>query len=237
MSAIAQHPSPPTLLQSVSVSRMVRVWWALAALASLPRPAAGRDGCADYRDWRCGDLCLAPWASCTCGGDTFRPLDGKWCCPAPGCGPGGCCSGWGDYWEEMESWRGGATCNGTALSLSLSCRGECNYHPADRKRDDNGQRAYVAACTNSTVCLPEQEVCRGEAQCHDGSDLAWCRDPARVGENCSGLDGGGASQTRCNMTLPGQCVPSKQWADGSYSCMDRSDEDHRRPYRGTAAGV
>jgi hypothetical protein len=237
VSAIVQHPSPPPLLQSVSVSRMVRMWWALAALASLPRPAAGHDGCAWYGDWRCGDLCLDSSAYCTCGGDTIRRLDGKWCCPAQGCGPGGCCSGQGGYDEGRERWSGGVTCNGTALSLSLSCRGECNYHPADRGRDYYQQRAYVAACTNSTVCLPEREVCRGEAQCPDGSDLAgaWCRDPARAGVTCPYR--GDTPQTRCKMSLPGQCIPSNKRADGSYSCMDRSDEDHRRPYRGMSAGV
>ena len=162
-------PSPPPLLQSVSVSRMVRVWWALAALASLPRPAAGHDGCAWRGAWRCGDICLDRSASCTCGGDTFGWTDGKWCCPAPACGAGGCCSGRGDYSEEKESWSGGVTCTGTALSLSLTCRGECNYHPADRYRNWYVQRPYVAICTNSTVCLPEQEVCRGEALCPDSS--------------------------------------------------------------------
>ena len=121
----------------------------LPAALLLLLPALGMDGCGGGREWRCGDACISPNSWCLCGNSTFGWSSGQWCC-GTGCVPG----------QERDRYGSvkGATCPaGTAVSLTQSCAGTCNYHGTDRNR--HVRRSYIGACTNSSICVKEVELC------------------------------------------------------------------------------
>ena len=173
---------------------LVLLWLLLAG-----QPASGMDGCPGYGDWRCGDTCLG-WGKCHCGEDQFSWGDGKWCCHSGPCTAGG---------RDV-------TCPGAALLLNQTCRGGCNFFPKDKWRNLFTGRSHVP-CKDPHECVPEnvgrssdQWVCHGEARCRDKSDLAWCRERRRTGEECTSISpispGTIIQSIRCNKTggLPGK---------------------------------
>ena len=127
----------------------------LFLLLFLPHNSQAEDGCqGEYGHlyWRCGDVCTAAYApeqNCTCGGETFSPNDGKWCC-GTNC-TGGCLErkqGYkdGDHPLYCVEWSLAICTNGVALPLNESCNGVCNYHPEDKYRDTRGiSRSHVAS--------------------------------------------------------------------------------------------
>ena len=208
--------------------------WILLLLALRLLPAQGWDGCGAGR-WKCGDKCIyldhpSRQSKCKCGESSVVYESGQWCCGS-GCIPGK---------KDLLGGVIGASCPaGTVLGLNQSCHGACNYHPEDWFR---GPRSHIAACTDTTLCVKEGELCQGASVCKDKGDLEWCSRQERRQEECPWrMKGQGSpwrsqssvAYTGCNSTggFPGQCIPTSEAGEGtSYKCFDRSDED---PYQGS----
>ena len=96
-------------------------------LLAWPAAVSPDDGCEKSSYWRCGDLCIWYSAVCQCGERSIRVTDDLWCCHA-----GPCTGGGGSPGNRIS---GRCPANSTALPLSQSCRGNCNYHNTDEKRN------------------------------------------------------------------------------------------------------
>ena len=110
----------------VDCTRWGGVWLLLLAW---PATVSPDDGCKGIDDWRCGDLCIHRTAVCECGERSIRVTDDLWCCHA-----GPCTGGVGHH--------GVCPANSTALPLSQSCRGNCNYHNTDEERNERNTRSH-----------------------------------------------------------------------------------------------
>ena len=92
-------------------------------LLAWPATVSPDDGC-EYEEWRCGDICIENSAVCQCGERSIRGRDDLWCCHAGPCTGGRC------------------PANSTALPLSQTCRGNCNYHNTDVWRNTYYTRSH-----------------------------------------------------------------------------------------------
>ena len=67
----------------------------------------------------------------------------------------------------------GAKCNGTKVSLTEPCSGECNIFPSDEYRNYAGViRAFVSCNTTNVVLMPGTSnitQCVPEAKVNDGA--------------------------------------------------------------------
>ena len=103
--------------------------------------------------WRCGDQCIYGTSDCNCGGTIFNKEAQMWCCEESSCtGLGGYYNDtYGQYWggeytepnwgKRMRTGNNqqiGAKCNGTALNLTQSCNGACNFYSEDEARNNRG---------------------------------------------------------------------------------------------------
>ena len=95
-------------------------------LLAWPATVSPDDGC-DSNEWRCGDRCIHSLAVCQCGERSIRVTDDLWCCHAGPCTGGG--------WDSNGDRIYRCPTNSTALPLSQSCRGNCNYHQTDEDRN------------------------------------------------------------------------------------------------------
>ena len=103
-------------------------------LLAWPATVSPDDGCKESWEWRCGDLCIYRRAVCQCGERSIRYNDDLWCCHAGPCTDGG--RGW------RSNFHGRCPANSTALPLSQSCRGNCNYHNTDVYRNYRYTRSH-----------------------------------------------------------------------------------------------
>ena len=225
----------------------------LPLLLFLPDNTQGMDGCqvemsayAAKFYWRCGDICtsatVAIRQNCTCGDSQFGSDDGRWCC-GTNC-TGGCLRWKYDVDEGIPDscaeWSPTICTTGLALNLNESCEGQCNYHGQDVYRNYLNDRSYVAASSDTNICVKEgegktgypptykQTVCNGDS-IYEG-ELDWCRKDERRAEECPlefvrcrHSNGEGGKGTNF---IPGQCIERSKIGDGGVNnCLDRSDED------------
>ena len=191
----------------------------LPLLLLLPHNSQGMDGCEKRDEWRCGDKCIYFIAECSCGGETIKYSEAKFCC-ASNCTSDGICA------------------NGSALNLTQSCNGSCNYYGDDENRHWRRSRSHVAACGDTTTCIKEGEgkssyykptICTGDSSCE--GELAWCKKEERKEEKCPSLftrcspSLGGSKKKRGN-GIPGQCIKETKANDETiFHCIDRTDEN------------
>ena len=114
----------------VRCTRWGGVWLLLLAW---PAKVSPDDGC-KYNEWRCGDLCINERAVCQCGERSIRVTDDLWCCHAGPCT-------WDGY-DSNDNYIYRCPANSTALPLSQSCRGNCNYDNTDEKRNYYNTRSH-----------------------------------------------------------------------------------------------
>ena len=97
----------------------------------------------------------------------------------------------------------GAKCNGTALNLTQSCKGGCNFYPEDKARNYRGILRSHSPCninqTNTTLqCIPEHDDRNDKLQCQDRGnhqpfqtsiENSHFFDPERILTPCKTSDG------------------------------------------------
>ena len=132
----------------VRCTRWGGVWLLLLAW---PATVSPHDGC-KYNEWRCGDLCINERAVCQCGERSIRVTDDLWCCHAGPCT-------WDGY-DSNDNYIYRCPANSTALPLSQSCRGNCNYDNTDEKRNYYNTRSHrpVQCADQALASIPPRSL-------------------------------------------------------------------------------
>ena len=86
------------------------------------------DGCKKIREWKCGDVCIDRHSECNCGGKIFSKGAQLWCCQTVPCTKVSSQSEQPRRSLGKKKRKIGASCTGTALSLSQPCNQTCNFY-------------------------------------------------------------------------------------------------------------
>ena len=175
--------------------------------------ATAHDGCQYGGQVRCGDQC---GGQCQCGDQKeFSWTSDLWCCLSNNSS----CTVYTNHGFKLNGVPfTRATCEtGKVQPLSQPCNGQCNTYLEDPNR---GERTHLL-CQSGDQCVKEVDLCQGVLQCEDKLDIGLCKLDHWRGRTCPQ---GTSRYTRCNGSIPGQCVANTQWGDGRYDCLDRDDE-------------
>ena len=162
----------------------------------------------EYGPWNCGDVLIATEKNCQCGSQTLNSdqyyNDDTWCCPSH---PGQC-----SYQED-----GSAVCHNSTVVTGRDngCNGPVCWS------------RYRLPCKSGNQCVRKYDICHGQPQCDDESDLDQC------GPENNDLCPPSYYYSKCSADLPHheECYDTSEGTTNNqeYDCLNRGDESGQTP--------